>query len=352
MFIFLSSSRGNSVGEALELLNNDEVKLHRLFSFTKEAKERAEVMKMFLGEVIPYHGEEREKQIDHRLLSKAFEKSQFPPQVIKEMKDHLGCIMVDSGAFSVWTKGKTVDIQEYIEWIKLNIDFADYFVSLDVIPGTPTKPAISQVEKEESAKKSLLNYHKMVRAGIPSEKLIHVLHYGDDVKWADRCRDFPFIGMGGMVGQDPAGRLIWMDNISRKLIDKQGMPVNKWHCFGVTDKDILLTIPFYSCDSAGWLKAAVMGTIHLWMDEQFQVLNVLHNAKNKNKHVNDLPPAVRKKVVDKIESMGFTLDDISMSDANGRIGFNILTWKEYEQFIDDKRPYPWPMEKQTKTTLF
>lgn len=355
MFLYLSSSRGKSVGEALSLINDSDLKLNRLYSYIKEAKERMDIMKIFMGGVFPYDKEDHEKAIENRLTSYHFQnngKGQFSPEVLFEMRENRGSIMVDSGAFSVWTKGKIIDLNEYIEWIKENLAFADYFVSLDVIPGTPSKPAVSLIEKEESARRSLQNYHRMVRAGIPPEKLIHVLHFGDDIKWADKCKNLPFIGFGGLVGQNPESRAIWLQNMAAELVDSQGYPINKWHLFGVTDQTTLLTLPMYSADSAGWLRKAVIGSIDLWDNEKITAIRICDQINDKTGHFTDLPPVLREKIEQQIVEYGFTLEQLQDKNASARIGFNIQTWRKYEQWINEQRSYPWPMQLKKTHVLF
>jgi len=360
MYLFLSSSRSDSVGHGLEIINensNPPPKIHRLYSFVREAKQRAEFMKIFMGGVFPYEKEANEKAVENRLTSYHFQTNgggQFSPQVLLEMRENRGMIMVDSGAFSVWTKGKVIDLNEYIEWIKVNLEFADSFVALDVIPGTPTKPAVSVVEKQESARKSLQNYHKMVRAGIPPEKIIHVLHFGEDIKWADRCQDFPYVGFGGLVGQHPENRSLWINTMSRALVDSSGYPINKWHLFGVTDQETLLTLPMYSADSAGWLRKAVIGTVDIWDHEKNEMffIRISGQINDKTGHFNDFPQKEKDRVVELITLQGFTLEQLQEKNANARIGFNIQTWKKYEAWINEQRPYPWPMPKKRVMELF
>lgn len=313
-------------------------------------QEKADEMRMFMGGVLPYDQEKKEQEINDRLISRVFIGSGQPqPETLRQIKKDRGYIMVDSGAFSVWTKGKVVDIDEYIEWAKENLPFVDYFVSLDVIPGTPTKPAISQVEREESAHKSLRNYHKMVRGGIPPEKLIHVLHFGEDVKWADRCRELPYIGFGGLVGQHPENRKKWLGVVIERVIDRDRMPVNKWHCFGVTDKETLLGVPLYSADSAGWLRHAVIGTCTIWDDEKEVLVAML--AKDLYTH----PKTVRDKIETRAQDFGFTIDQLmeqTPEGTNNRVGFNLFNWQLYEDFINSKREYPFPMPQNNMQSLF
>ena len=42
-------------------------------------------------------------------------------------------LFLDSGAYSAWSKGVTIDIDEYISFIKKNIKYITVYANLDVI---------------------------------------------------------------------------------------------------------------------------------------------------------------------------------------------------------------------------
>ena len=92
-------------------------------------------------------------------------------------------IMLDSGAFSVWNMGKTIDIYKYIEFIKEN-NIEIYF-NLDVIGDV------------EGTKK---NQKIMEDNGL---KPIPVFHYGEPFEYLDWLvkQGYTYIGIGGTVGK-------------------------------------------------------------------------------------------------------------------------------------------------------
>ena len=95
----------------------------------------------------------------HILLSQ-LDKSWLKNMLPLLTKDH--SIIIDSWAFTVWTKWSVIDIDEYWKrcvdiqkqfWHKTTI----YFVSLDVIPSRPwVKP--TKQDREDSAKQSWENF--------------------------------------------------------------------------------------------------------------------------------------------------------------------------------------------------
>ena len=60
--------------------------------------------------------------------------------------------MIDSGAFTVWTKGKSIDIDEYLDFYTRYANEIDILITLDVIPGRPFKK-ITVHETEQAAQK-------------------------------------------------------------------------------------------------------------------------------------------------------------------------------------------------------
>lgn len=141
-------------------------------------------------------------------------------------------IMVDSGAFSVSTKGKRIDIDKYIEFLKLNEEKITCSVVLDVI---------------DNAQKSYDNWLYMRNKGI--KNLIPVYHLGEDIKWLDLyCQETDFIGVGGIVGVTN-----WKINGGfLKRVSKR-YPTHKIHIFGLNSYKALRMINAYSCDATTWL---------------------------------------------------------------------------------------------------
>ena len=103
-------------------------------------------------------------------------------------------IILDSGAFSVWTKGISIDINQYIDFCKQH-PLISYYVNLDVIPGIPNKhKTVNKKTTEEAAQKSWENYQRMLEY-FPIEKVIPVFHQNEDFKWLNKYIEFgtPYI---------------------------------------------------------------------------------------------------------------------------------------------------------------
>lgn len=156
-------------------------------------------------------------------------------------------VLLDSGAFSVWTKGRTIDREEYLK-------FAKYFktvckcevnvVNLDVIPGEfGRKPTKSEIE--ESAQKSWDNMLFFEANGL---KVINVFHQHEDFKWLERLAEHSdYIGISPANDVTKAQRIVWLDKVYSRIRDTR-----KTHGFGATAKDIIYRYPWFSVDSTSW----------------------------------------------------------------------------------------------------
>ena len=74
-------------------------------------------------------------------------------------------LFIDSGAFSAWTRGKQIDVDEYINWINERADFIDLYGQIDVIPGDRVK---GHTQPLGGGKSNVKNYLYMR----PDEKLM------------------------------------------------------------------------------------------------------------------------------------------------------------------------------------
>lgn len=209
---------------------------------------------------------------------------------------------VDSGAYSAWTQGNAVDLDEYCAFIKANIDQIEVYAALDCIPGVQGKVA-SAKERDEAAEITWQNYLYMLKEGLDP---IPVYHFGEDLRHLDRMLDFgcQYIGIGGLVGVPSDQRRIWLDRVFTRITTDEGKPIVKTHGFGMTSIPLIFRYPWFSVDSTTWIKMASHGSIYLpaIVDGQFvfdrppSVVSVSDRSpkqKKTGRHSNTLPPAMR-----------------------------------------------------------
>jgi len=178
--------------------------------------------------------------------------------------------LLDSGAFSAWNNGKVIDLDHYIAFILHEADHLDYYVALDVIPGsfghTP-----SPAEVEESATRSWENLLYMEAHGLQP---IPVFHMGEQFKWLRRMVEHgcPYIGISPANDRTTSKKRVWLDRVFSEITDDAGKPLVKTHAFGVTAIDLLMRYPWYSADSTTWIMMAARGKIMLpaWVDGKWK----------------------------------------------------------------------------------
>lgn len=276
-------------------------------------------------------------------------------------------LMLDSGAFSAWTKEISIDLNEYISFCKKHLSYLDYIVNLDVIPGRPGWKNIPMKIRDEAALQGLKNYQRMLDAGIPKEKLIHVFHQGEDIKWLKKI-----VSRMGYIGLSPANdrstteKLHWLDSIMPYVTDDQGFPTVKFHGFAVTSLRLMLRYPWYSVDSTSWVMTSRMGSIYVprykagkWIYDENSwkvVVSSKSPAKTqKDKHIETMSPGERQVILDYLDNKGYRLGKSDFDDEGKEIiieeglcnnyklrdEINIIYFLDLEKSMPE---WPWPFK--------
>lgn len=158
--------------------------------------------------------------------------------LLKEKK-----LFIDSGAFSANSRGKVIDINNYIKFIKQNINEITVYAGLDVIG---------------DYKKTRTNVEEMERQGL---RPLPTFHYGSPIDELKRMLEkYNYIAIGGLVP------IIKRKDVINKFLDsvfsEMGKgKVIKLHGFGLTTQSLLEKYPFYSCDSTAAIMGGGMGRI-------------------------------------------------------------------------------------------
>jgi hypothetical protein len=225
---------------------------------------------------------------------------------------------LDSGAYSAFTQGKEIRIDDYAAFIHEVQGQVSVAASLDVIG---------------DAEASFTAYLTLLDKGCP---VIPVFHIGDDFKYLDEylAMDVTYLALGGMVGKQSSILREWLDKVWGKwLTDAAGKPITKVHGFGLTVGHLLERYPWYTADSTTWLNGTRFGTalfnfpgrrlVHIPISERNPALK-----QGTSNHIRNLSPFEYAIAMQELEEANTTLDLIS-TDNNELLRFNARTFERW-----------------------
>jgi hypothetical protein len=232
-------------------------------------------------------------------------------------------LFIDSGAYSAWTRGVEIDVDEYIAWINERADYIDLFGQVDVIPGDKIHGATMQ-QVIEAAEKTWENYLYMRERVRYPERLLYTFHVGEPIKYLERALEWedaegqkiPYIALGGMVGKPRAIRQSFLDQCFSAIRKSSNSSV-KVHTFGMTDFSLLASYPITSADSTTWLIVGANGGI---MTDVGTVI-VSDKRSNLPNHYSHLPQQLQTAFEETLSEFGFTLETLR-HNRDARIIFN------------------------------
>ena len=277
--------------------------------------------------------------LKHRLVSYHYMTPSLDKFFMSERDESLVMedLIMDSGAFSAWSQGLSIDFEDYIRYCLRHLEHIDYVVNLDVIPAKPGQKSISQEEIERSASGGWRNAQRMLRSGVPKEKLIHVFHQNENFKWLERMvQEFDYIGLSPANDRTTAEKMIWLDQCMPYVTDSTGAPTIKFHGFAVTAHSLMMRYPWFSVDSASWCQQSGRGVV--WIppfrntepvyDEMPYSVRIGNNSPFEKEavHFNNHPPKLQALFLKYLESKGHVLGEsscrqLAAGEKKGNKGF-------------------------------
>lgn len=238
-------------------------------------------------------------------------------------------IFLDSGAFSAYTLGATLSVEEYCDYIKRNMDIIrveDGSVMASVLDGIgdPLQTYRNQLEMEARGVRPLPCFHA-----------------GEDERYLEYyIQNYEYITLGGMVGSSTKQLMVWLDRMwDRYLTDGSGRARVKVHGFGITAVPIMEEYPWYSCDSSSWIQSAAFGGIILPGYSQNNLampINVSDKSPSRHdpgQHVSTLTQPEQDFVLQKLEENGFTYERLS-TVYESRAAWNLWSFGVVNTLMD------------------
>lgn len=198
-------------------------------------------------------------------------------------------VFLDSGAFSAFTQGVTIDIGRYCDYIHRNADIIEFPSVLDAIGDCDG---------------TWRNQEDMQRRGV---RPLPCFHFGEPTEVLDYyVANYDYITIGGMVPISTPQLRIWLDRIwDEHLTHPDGTPKVKVHGFGLTSLPLMFRYPWYSVDSSTWVQWAANGMILIpGKAGQVDVSNKSSRRKQAGQHLDSLPEIMTKAIEDEIRSFG------------------------------------------------
>ncbi len=161
--------------------------------------------------------------------------------------------MMDSGAFSAYNSGKSIDIERYIDTclrLRQTDNSLAEIIALDVIDNSTstiksyTATGTSSDAKRRSGEASLKNALYMKSKGVEA---MPVFHIGEDYNiLLEYCKHYDKVGLSCRFGEPKTLSYKFYDQCFARIWPK------KTHSFGWIEEKMLMTYPFHSSDSSSW----------------------------------------------------------------------------------------------------
>lgn len=263
-----------------------------------------------------------DKQV-HRLFTYAYPNDIHKYLARCQRRGKRARIMVDSGAFTAWSQGHPVRLQDLITYdtdlLRRYPDHDFIFIALDVIPGERGRMA-TQVEIDAAVRQSYDNFLVM-RQSFPNARVLPVYHSGED----KRLRN-AYLALTDYVCLSPNQNLSESQrfNWAQEVI----VPGYKFHGLATTGNKMLSYIDWYSVDSSGWLMVAAMGSVLFPIGGRLKPLSVSSTAPTKKvqgQHIDNMYESPW--IIERIRAMGYDEHQLA-TDYMARICFNIDRWNE------------------------
>lgn len=258
------------------------------------------------------------------LFSYHYIKRKRPPVLsprVQALIDRNFGLFLDSGAYSAFNSGVSINLEEYISFCKATHDTWEAVASLDVIG---------------DAGASWENFLRMRDAGV---SCLPVFHYGEPDSFLEQMvNECEYIGIGGVAQLGVSDALFdWLDLCFRKYIcNPDGTPKVKVHGFAVTSIRAVKRYPWHSVDSTSWA-IGMWGKAPYRQGDRIVQLSFsrAYLEDSDGYHFSRLAPAVQEQVREYLAKYDLTPEDLADNDEN-RFYLGACIFKEIEAEMCDR----------------
>lgn len=239
------------------------------------------------------------ESVDYPYLLESYHYIQGARHVARIREDHR-TIFLDSGAFSMYTQGIEVNLDQYADFIKTNQDIIHVASNLD---------QIGQGREADT----WTNQRYLEDLGVDVKPVFHVR---DDDRWLRHYlkEGYDYIFIGGMVPESTKWLKQRLDQLwGDYLTDARGRPIVRIHGFGLTVIDLMARYPWYSVDSTSWVLKGRYGMLYVQLPHRVVVVNISDRsprAKDWDQHYDTLPRPQKDELDRIFAAKGFTAKEL------------------------------------------
>lgn len=259
---------------------------------------------------------------------------------VDHMRNNGAQVFLDSGAFSAYTLGVQLSVDDYCNYIIRNEDIIrkeDGALMASVLDGIgdPLKTYQNQLEMEA---RFAYQYKR------PDLRPLPCFHFEEDPAYLDYyVNNYEYITLGGMVGATTAQLRNWLERVwENHLIDGSGRAKIKVHGFGITAVPLMEEFDWYSCDSSSWIQSAAFGSIIMpGASKSNPAWPLSVSSKSPSRHVEGqhattLSPPEVEYIFNLLRQYGFTYERLS-EIYESRAAFNLWAFGEVNKTMDSRR---------------
>lgn len=226
-------------------------------------------------------------------------------------------IFIDSGAYSAYTKGATIDVDAYTDWLNEVGEYFTVFAQVDFIPGKSNQETDPDIYLK-APRLSWENYLYM-RSKLKPElkpKLCPVFHEGEYWEWLTNMLNWvdpetgehiPYICLSPHTETTSAARLKFC-RTAYSVIKASSNPDVKTHCLGLTALHLLKYIPATSVDSTTWLQTAIHGQLLIQRGDRLAPVVVSERTLHLDNHFIYQSLRVQEEMLRQIEALGYSTE--------------------------------------------
>jgi hypothetical protein len=236
-------------------------------------------------------------------------------------------IMLDSGAFTGWSRGEHITLDEvrrnYSSIVERYAPFYKtiYLINLDVIPGskgeTPTRKQVAAALVESDKNYEILNKEF-------GDVVLPVFHQGEGEKRLHEvaAQNPNYICVSPRNDLSESQRVPWAQRVHAEI------PSLHTHGLAATGVNMMLATGFFSVDSATWVQIAGFGGILVeTVEGGMTILKISSDSPDRrffDGHYDSKPKDVKLQIQNLADSLDLSIADLRTSPG-GREWFNLNT---------------------------